>query len=238
MSDSLSGAAIGSCTTGIEDADDLALDRDRVRHGDVAVEQVADALRDHRLAVSRRAVDEQRVTGVHRRPEGIDHAVAEHEVPARLADPLARGAARHRGQVRLQVGGVLGQRHRGDADVVVLLQEQHRPGPAGVEDAVFVGRRAEHRPARHLDVPGIAQLGQRRLDHGETQPETAAQLGAGEVARQVQRLQDQLQYQIERQPGLGERQRRGRVTEHAHSVVSCRDGPGRREDARTLFMDR
>ena len=79
----------------IEDADDLALDRDRVRHGDVAVEQVADALRDDRLAVAGRAVDEQRVAGVDGRPERIDHAIAEHEVPARLADPLARGAARH-----------------------------------------------------------------------------------------------------------------------------------------------
>ena len=69
-------------------------------------------------------------------PERIDHAVAEHQVPERLADPLARGAARHRRLVGLQVGGVLGQRHRRDADVVVLLQEQHRPGPAGVEDAV------------------------------------------------------------------------------------------------------
>ena len=62
-------------------------------------------------------------------------------------------------------------------------------------------------------MPGVAQLGQRRLDDGKAEPETASQLGAGEITRQVQRLQDQLQHEIERQPGLGEGQRRGRVAE-------------------------
>ena len=45
----------------------LAFDLERVRDGDVAVEQVVDGLRDDGLAVARRAVDEHRVAGVDRR---------------------------------------------------------------------------------------------------------------------------------------------------------------------------
>ena len=69
----------------IVDLDDLSVGLDGVGNGDDAVEDVLDALRDDRLAVSRRAVDEQRVGAVDRRAELIEHAIAQHEVAERLA---------------------------------------------------------------------------------------------------------------------------------------------------------
>ena len=72
----------------------------RVRDGDVAVEQVADRLRDDRLAVAGRAVDEHRVAAVDRRAELIEHALAEHQVRrtprARASRVASRGVAARR----------------------------------------------------------------------------------------------------------------------------------------------
>ena len=58
----------------IEEPDDAALDLERVRNEDVAVEQIVDGLRDDRLAVAGRAVDEHRVPGVDGGPELVHDA--------------------------------------------------------------------------------------------------------------------------------------------------------------------
>ena len=72
----------------------LPFDLDRVRDRDVAVEQIADRLRDDRLAVSGRAVDEHRVAGVDGRAELVEHAVADDQMRERLLERVPRRAAR------------------------------------------------------------------------------------------------------------------------------------------------
>ena len=111
----------------VEEPDDVPFDFDRVRNGDLAVEQVPDGLGDHGLAVAGRAVDEHRVSGGDRGADLVEHPLAEHEVRERVADArrASRCAAPAR-TIRLQVFAILAQRHRRDADVVVLLQEQQR----------------------------------------------------------------------------------------------------------------
>ena len=80
----------------VEQPHDLPLDLERMRDRDVAVEQVANRLRDDRLAVAGRAVDEQRVAGIDRGAELIEHALSEHQMLKRVADAVARRGARRR----------------------------------------------------------------------------------------------------------------------------------------------
>ena len=88
---------------GVEQPHDLPLDLERMRNRDVAVEQVANRLRDDRLAVAGRAVDEQRMPGIDRGAELIEHALAEHEMPKGVAQAVARrGARRHRSSTVLR----------------------------------------------------------------------------------------------------------------------------------------
>ena len=58
----------------IEEADDLAVDADRAGNPDVAAEGGGDPLGDARLAVARRAEQEQPPAGVDRRPQPVEHA--------------------------------------------------------------------------------------------------------------------------------------------------------------------
>ena len=101
----------------VEHLDDVAVDVERVRNPHLAVEQVADRLRDDRLAVAGRPVDEERVPGVHGRTELIEHPLAQDEVRKRFPD---LGAGDQPGIGRLErhhVAAVLRHRHRRDAGV-------------------------------------------------------------------------------------------------------------------------
>src|SRR5262249_36974256 len=64
----------------IANTDDLALYGHRVRHCHIADEKISNGLRDDRLAVSGRTVDEQRMSRGDRRSQLIQHVVAEHEM--------------------------------------------------------------------------------------------------------------------------------------------------------------
>ena len=79
----------------VEHPDDLPFDLDRMRNGDFAVHQIANGLRDDRLAVARRAVDEHRVAGGNGRSDLVEHLVADDQVRERLPHAIARHV-RHR----------------------------------------------------------------------------------------------------------------------------------------------
>ena len=70
---------------GIEEPDDVAFNLERVGHSQLAVEQTSDRLRDDRLAVPGRSVDEHRMCGADRRAHLIEDALAQHEMRERLA---------------------------------------------------------------------------------------------------------------------------------------------------------
>ena len=56
----------------IEHGDDLPVDVDRVRHEHVAAERPAYSVGEHGLSIARRAVKEDRLSGVHRRTELVE----------------------------------------------------------------------------------------------------------------------------------------------------------------------
>ena len=122
----------------IEEPDDAALDLERVRNEDVAVEQIVNRLRDDRLAVARRAVHEHRVPGIDGGPELVQDPLADHQVREGLAHVRASHLVGYGGLERFHVAPILRERHGRHADVVVLLEEQHRARAAGVGDAVRV----------------------------------------------------------------------------------------------------
>ena len=68
----------------VKNPDDVAIGNNRVGNRQFAVKQLADGLRNDRLAIARRAVDENRVAAVDRRTELIEHALAEHQVSKRV----------------------------------------------------------------------------------------------------------------------------------------------------------
>ena len=71
----------------IEDGNGLAVHVDCVRHVHLGAERAADAFRDDGLAVAGRAVEEQRLAGVHRGPEQVLHRVVHDEPFAHRVDP-------------------------------------------------------------------------------------------------------------------------------------------------------
>ena len=68
--------------------DDVPVHLDRVRHEHVAADRAPEALGDDALAVPRRAVEKDRLVGVDRRPELLEHAVADDEVREAVTQPL------------------------------------------------------------------------------------------------------------------------------------------------------
>ena len=129
--------------------DQVAVDLDRVRHVHVAADGSSEALRDHRLAVARRAVEEQRLAGVDRGPELLEDVVADDEVREAAAQAFAIDVAA-RGHQRSHLGDVGGQRNRRRPDVLAGVQIE----PAAI--ASLVGQR--------VSVPG--RSGRRRSFRG------------------------------------------------------------------------
>ena len=94
------------------------------------------------------------------------------------------------------------ERHRRDADVLVVLEEDRHARPARIGDSVPVRRRPDHRAADDFDLMLRFQRVHRRLDGGEPQAEALRELRAGQLAREVHVLQRELKEQVERQAGL------------------------------------
>ena len=102
--------------------------------------RVPDALRDHGLAVPRRAIDEQRPACADGRSQLVQHAVAEHQRTECLANAAGRRIVDRGSPEVLEVAAVLFQRHRRNAHVVVVFEEQRGSLAARIGDPVLVGR--------------------------------------------------------------------------------------------------
>ena len=155
----------------IEHPDDVALNLERMRNGDLAVEQVANGLRDDRLAIARRAVDEHRVAGIDRRSELVEHPIADHEVGKGLPHAfsriaLAAGPRRDKRHVLL----ILREGHWRHAHVMTGLEEQRGAGAARVGDPVAVRRAADDAAADDLALLLCLQQVERWSEHRERQP--------------------------------------------------------------------
>ena len=120
----------------IEEPDDLAVDFERVRNVDLAVQQIPNRLCDDGLAVAGRSVDEERVPGGYRGPELVQHLVAQDQMGERVTDASSRDRSRQCLSILVHVSLVLGHRDRCDAHVLALFEQEERPSAAFVGDAV------------------------------------------------------------------------------------------------------
>ena len=69
-----------------------------MRHEHLGAERAADAFRDDGLAVAGRAVEEQRLAGVHRRPELVEHRLVDDQ----LVEPCGQRVAIDIGRAAMQ----------------------------------------------------------------------------------------------------------------------------------------
>ena len=129
----------------------------------------------HGLAVAGRAVEEQRLAGVHRRPELVEHALADDQLlePGREALAIDVRPRRHAGA---HVGVVLRERHRRRADVAADVEELHRAVAAEIGQRVAVAGRAGAAGAAHLDQLLDARVLDQRVEHRVRQPQLLRQL--------------------------------------------------------------
>jgi hypothetical protein len=202
----------------VEQPDDGPFDFERVRNMEVAVEQLLDRLRDDGLAVAGRTVDEHRVGGVNGGTKLVHDPFADDEMAEGLAHALAGCAMRRLLLELVHVALVLRKWHRRRANVVVRLEEQLRARTARIGDAVAVGRAANHRTAGDLHlVEGLEHL-QCGVYDRELDAEPLGDVGTAKLADEMQSLQDELQHQVERQPGLLKVGRRLRVRQDGQHV--------------------
>ena len=185
----------------IEEPDDAALDFEGVRNEDVAVEQIMNRLRDDRLAIARRAVHEHRVPGIDGGPELVQDALADHQMREGLAHVRASHLVGYGGLERFHVAPILRERHGRHAHIVALFEEQHRTRAARVRDAIRVRGCAQRAP-RHVEVILLLAGGDHRLDDVERKSKPLGELGPGQLACEVERLENQLRHQVAREPGL------------------------------------
>ncbi len=218
----------------VEQADDLAFHRQRVRDGDLAVEHVANRLGDHGLAVSRGAIDEERVPGGDRGPELVEHSPIEDQVREGHANHVTRDLDRVARGEPGDVGLILVEGHGQRADVMVVLEEHGGAHIPGIGEAVRVRRRAHGRSPDNLAVAFALQSFEGRLDHKKRHTKARGQLGTAQLAGKMQRFRDELQNELAGKTDVFQplrRRRHGRCeVQHAHgrsrSAADRRLAPG------------
>ena len=220
----------------IEQRDRLAVDVDGERHVHVAAERRAHPFRDHGLAVPGRAVQEYRFARVDRRPELLEHVVADDEMREALPHPIALDVPARRRQRphRLDVGG---QRHRHRADVLIGGQVLRGAIAAEVGERVAEAGGPRSGGAPHLDDPFGPRVLDNRLEQGVGQPQPCGQRQPGRLAG-VQGLHEQLRDLIACDPRRfkrGGRRRDGRAAFVARGAGPSIAAAGGRSSASAQF---
>ena len=188
----------------VEDPHDLAIDADRAGDPDLLSESPRDPLGNARLAVARRAEEEQSAAGVHRRSEAIEHPLAEHQIAEGL--PQAFGRGRLRGQrLGLDACNVVFQRDRSGTEIGAVVPVALGPFAAQIGKLV---QKIVHRRAGAIgEQLVVLQLAQQFVDEDERQLELVGHFPAGGVAAGQQVLQGQRLDEAVVQPGGTERLR-------------------------------
>ena len=170
------------------------------------------------------------LAGVHRRPELVEHALADDQVLEARGEPIAIDV-RPRGHAGAHVGVVLRERHRRRADVARDVEELHRAVAAEVGQRVAVAGGAGAAGAAHLDQLLDARVLDERVEHRVRQAQLVGERRAGRFAGD-QRLQQQLRERVGMQPGLRDRRRRRRRRRLAATRRPC-DRRERRRSSRS-----
>jgi hypothetical protein len=201
----------------VEHRDRAAVDVDRVRDEHLAADRAAHPFGNHRLAVAGSTVEEDRLAGVHRRPELLENRVGDDQVRKSLAQPLAVEIAARRRQ-RAHVDDVVRERHRRRPDVAAHFEILQRTIAPQVSQRVAVCRRAAAGRAADFDEPLGARPLDERLENPERQAQAIGDDQAGQLAA-VQRLHEQLLDLRAVESGVRQRggdRRRGDGFRHRH----------------------
>ncbi len=209
---------------GIEQTNDLPLHFEGVRDGDFLFQQIGDGRRDDGLAISRRTVDEHRVAGVDGWPEAIQDVIGEHQMIERVVDGVARCRSRHQRAVGIHVALILDERHGCHAHVVTAFEEKRGAGTPGVGDAIAIRRPANDTAADNLALMLCLEQIQCRFDDRKRQPQPATYLGPSELSGKMQRLENELDHEVESNPGFLHRLRRSRVRDDFGCGKTCHHG--------------
>ena len=102
----------------------------------------------------------------------------------------------------MHVGLVLRERDRRHADVMAALEKEGCPDSSRIADPVAIRRAADHTATDDRNLLLDLEQIERRLNDVKLEPETSAQFGSGQLACEMQRLQHELQDQVERDAGL------------------------------------
>jgi hypothetical protein len=81
---------------------------------------------------------------------------------------------------------------------MAALEKESRPGSAAIANPVAIRRAADHTAADNGNLLLDLQQVERGLNDMKVQTEPVSQLRSGQFAREMQRLQRELQDQIER----------------------------------------
>src|SRR4029078_13516313 len=159
----------------IEEACDVAFDLERVWNRQLAIEQTANRLRNHGLAVAGRPIHKHRVGGADRRSNLSEDGLTEQEMRERITHTPAGDRSRHGISIRFEIRDVLRERHRGDADILIALEEQHRPLASGVGNSIAKRRSTDTSATDDFALMQTFDEIERRVYDGELDTEAARQ---------------------------------------------------------------
>ena len=101
---------------------------------------------------------------------------------------------------------------------MVGFEKELRSRAAGIGDSIAVRGPADHGAASDLDLMLLLDESERRLDDAEPQAHPRAQLDAAELADEVERLERELDDEVQRQAGLLQCRRRRRMRQNRWDV--------------------
>ena len=147
----------------VEHGDGLTVHIEGVRNVHLLAERAADAFRDHRLPVAGRAIEKQRLAGVHRRSEALEHRVVDDQIAEPGSELLSIdvGPRRH---ARPNVGVVLPEGNGRGADIPGHLEELVGAIPAEIGQHVAIAGAAGAARSPHLDQLLDARVLHERLE--------------------------------------------------------------------------
>src|SRR4030095_1403840 len=163
-----------------------------VRHCQLTVEQPADRLRNHGLAVAGRSVHEHRMGRADGGANLIEDALAQHQMRERLSHACASDRSRHGISIGLEIRHVLREWHRSDTDILIALEEQHGALASAVRDPIAKRGSADAGSADDFALMQTLDEFERRLDDGEFDAEAARHLDAGQLAGKMQLFEYEL----------------------------------------------
>src|SRR5262249_39981659 len=196
----------------VVDGDDAVLCEEGVGDVDVAaagVHEVADAAGHCRLAVAGRPEDEDRLAADDGRADGVEQFFLDHQVRKRRAESVDVDRDARDG-LAVNLLDVIFERHRRRANVRAQLHRVLRSASAEFGEREAVTNPADEVAARHLEAFLVLEELQRLLDYLEGQTREPGQFQAEQGAANVERAQNQVVEEAERQPGLRQRFRRTR----------------------------